>query len=242
MKNILSVQNEQIKNIVKLHTSKGRKEQEQFLAEGQRALESFANAKWQPANLFATKKMAEIAYGIFDEEPIVVSEQVMKKMSTATTPSGILAVFSHPQTTAQLTSGLVLSEISDPGNMGALIRSAIAFGSKSIVIVDGCDPYSPKVIQSSAGVIAQANIIRWSWKKLIENKGDFKLCALVVSGGKAPDKINKNDLLLVVGNEAHGLLETQISDCDSQLTLPISKNTESLNAAIAGSIALYLLK
>jgi TrmH family RNA methyltransferase len=242
MKNILSVHNEQIKNIVKLHTSKGRKEQEQFLAEGQRVLETFADANWQPALLFATDKMADAAYDIFDEEPIIVSYQVMQKMSTVTTPSGILAVFSHPQNSVELTPGLVLSEISDPGNMGTLIRSAAAFNSKSIVIIDGCDPYSPKVIQSSAGTIAQVRIIRWSWEKLVENKKDLKLCALVISGGKNPERIDKENLLLVVGNEAHGLVKSQIHDCDIKLTLPMSQNTESLNAAIAGSIALYLIK
>jgi RNA methyltransferase, TrmH family len=242
MKEITSVQNEHIKNISKLHSSKGRKEQQQFLAEGQRALQSFAQAKWVPINLFAREDMAESAQELFGQAPIIVSEQVMNKISTATTPSGMIAVFCYPQTETELTAGLVLSSISDPGNMGTLIRSAVAFGSQSIVIVDGCDPFSPKVIQASAGTIAHIKLFRWSWEELIQNKKDLKLCALVIKDGQAPQDIKEKNLLLVVGNEAHGLTQSQIDNCDMQLTLPMNQTTESLNAAIAGSIALYLLK
>ena len=243
MNKITSVQNELIKTIVKLHTSKGRRDQKRFLAEGQRVGESFARAKWQPLELFATAEMAITADQLFDKEPTILSDNVMKKISTASTPSGIVAVFAYPKKNPELSSGLVLSKITDPGNMGTLIRSAAAFGSKTVVIVDGCDPFSPKVVQASAGTIAHVTIIQWSWKELLENKKDLKLCALTIKNGQTPESFtDKKDLLLVVGNEAHGLSESQIIACDTQLTLPMSQDTESLNAAIAGSIALYLLK
>lgn len=242
MKEITSVHNELIKNITKLHSSKGRKEQQQFLAEGQRTLQSFAQAKWIPITLFARSEIADSAQKLFDQEPIIVSDNVLKKISTATTPSGMIAVFSYPSAPSELTTGLVLSNISDPGNMGTLIRSATAFGSKSIVIIDGCDPFSPKVIQASAGTIAHIKLFQWSWQELVQNKKDLKLCALVIEGGETPEQIKEKNLLLVVGNEAHGLPQSQINDCDIQLTLAMQESTESLNASMAGSIALYLLK
>lgn len=243
MNKITSVQNELIKTITKLHNPKGRKAQQKFLAEGIRVLSNFANSKWKPTELFATEQMADTALELFKKEPIILSDNVMKKLSTVATPSGVIAVFSYQkESPPKLSTGLVLVSITDPGNMGTLLRSAVAFGSQTVVIVDGCDPYSPKVIQSSAGAVAQINILQWSWEKLLKNKKDFTLCALVVKDGQAPETFkDKNDLLLVVGNEAHGLSQDQINDCEAQLTLPMNKNTESLNAAIAGSIALYLL-
>lgn len=243
MNKITSVQNELIKTITKLHIPKGRKAQQKFLAEGIRVLTNFAHASWKPTELFSTEQMAEKAYDLFHKEPIIISDNVLKKLSTVTTPSGIIAVFSYQkETPLKLSSGLVLVNITDPGNMGTLLRSAVAFGSKAVVIADGCDPYAPKVIQSSAGAVAQIDILQWSWEKLLKNKENFTLCALVVKDGEAPATFkDKKDLLLVVGNEAHGLSQEQIDDCDAQLTLPMNKNSESLNAAIAGSIALYLL-
>lgn len=243
MNKITSVQNELIKTITKLHIPKGRKAQQKFLAEGIRVLTGFAQAQWKPTELFATEQMAEAAHNLFKKEPVIVSDNVMKKLSTVATPSGIIAAFCYQKQTPQkLTSGLVLVNITDPGNMGTLLRSAVAFGSKTVVIVEGCDPYSPKVIQSSAGAVAQIGILQWSWQELIKNKKDFTLCALVVKNGQSPEEFkNEKNLLLVVGNEAHGLTQEQIDACDAQLTLPMNQATESLNAAIAGSIALYIL-
>jgi TrmH family RNA methyltransferase len=124
--------------------------------------------------------------------------------------------------------------------MGTLIRSAIAMGIKSVVIVEGTDPWSPKVIQASAGTIIQANVFQIGWDQLIKNKKNLKLCALVVKGGKKPNQIDFKDILLVVGNEANGIPDNWLSKCEEKMTLPMPGNTESLNAAIAGSIALYL--
>jgi len=244
MNKITSVQNELIKTISKLHIPKGRKAQQKFLAEGTRILTEFSDANWKPTELFSTEQMEDTARELFKKEPVIVSDNVMKKLSTRVTPSGIIAVFSYQRETApELSSGPVLVGITDPGNMGTLFRSAVAFGSETVVVVEGCDPYSPKVIQASAGAVAQINILNWSWEKLIKNKKEFNLCALVVKDGQSPEAFKaKKDLLLVIGNEAHGLSEEQIDDCDAQITLPMGEKSESLNAAIAGSIALYLLK
>ena len=165
----------------------------------------------------------------------------MKKMSTVATPSGFLGLFEIPAPPApqQLTAGLVLAQISDPGNMGTLIRTAIACGVTSIVIVEGVDPWSAKVIQSSAGTISWIHVFEFDWQTLIDHKKDLQLCALVVSEGIMPTELNPTKSLLVVGNEAHGIPSQWQQHCDQLVTLPMPGKTESLNAAIAGSIALY---
>jgi TrmH family RNA methyltransferase len=172
---------------------------------------------------------------------LCVSPAVMKRISTATTPSGIVGIFKIPQHPKNsIGQGLVLAQIQDPGNMGTLIRTAVALNAPTIIIVEGTDPWSPKVIQASAGTIAQAVLYQLSWQELLQKKGATQLVALVVSGGKSLEKLDLCNSLLVVGNEANGLPTQWQQDCEEKATLSMPGNAESLNAAAAGSIALYI--
>ncbi len=152
-----------------------------------------------------------------DKYITIVTEPVMEKISTTKTPSGLLGLFSMPSELSldQLTSGLVLVQISDPGNMGTLIRSCAAMGCSTVVIIDGTDPWSPKVVQSSAGAIGKVHIVQTSWDMLVAHKGNYKLCAMVVKDGKAPEQIDFTNTLLVIGNEAHGISREWLKDCDA---------------------------
>jgi TrmH family RNA methyltransferase len=244
MKTITSRQNAEIKKILELHTSKGRKHDKKFIAEGLRVIQTFLEHKYSLYTFYVTSDQLAQALALASQDTItVVSNEVMQKISTATTPSGLLAVFAIPDQPAwkQLSAGVVLAQISDPGNMGTLMRTTAAMGFKTVVVIEGTDPWSPKVIQASAGTLASLNIFQCSWSELISQKKDLSLCALVVSGGKTPEQILNKQSLLVVGNEAQGLPREWISQCDERLTIPMPGNTESLNAAIAGSIALYLM-
>lgn len=242
MKKITSSSNQLIKELAKLHTAKERKKQGLFTVEGLRAVQTFIEAGHSPEYLFVTEEQYSSVISFSSPDQLtLVTEPVIKKLSSATTPSGILAIFKikQPEIT-KLEPGLVLAQISDPGNMGTLIRTAVALNKKTIIVVEGVDPWSPKVIQASAGTIAYAKIFELSWQELVKTKGSLELCALVVSGGKKPQELNIADHLLVVGNEAHGIPEDWLSDCSQSLTLPMPGGTESLNAAVAGSTALYL--
>ncbi len=242
MKSIASIQNPEVKDVAQLQTSKGRKEQNKFIAEGIRVCSTLISSNIKLLQLYATQDNKEYVYALASEEKVtLVTTQVMNKISSSATPSGILGVFEIPKkSTLQLTEGIVLCQIADPGNMGTLIRSAIAMGVKTIVKVEGADIWSPKVVQATAGTIGQVNIFDISWDELIKNKGGLKLCALVVFGGKNPQEIDFKNTLMVVGNEANGIPSEWVKQCEEKLTLPMSGNAESLNAAIAGSIALYL--
>jgi len=243
MKSITSVQNEEIKDIVQLQSAKGRKQANKFLAEGIRVCSTLIASKVKLVQLYATHANKDYVYALTNEDKVtLVSEQVMNKISTSASPSGILGVFAIPQRPdfKDLSQGLVLSQIADPGNMGTLIRTAIAMGVKTIVKIEGADIWSPKVVQATAGTIGQVNIFDITWSELVQNQGALNLCALVVFGGNAPQEIDFRGTLLVVGNEANGIPSEWVDQCQTKLTLPMPGNTESLNAAIAGSIALYL--
>lgn len=239
---ITSPTNPLIKKIVRLHTSAERKRLGLCIIEGQRAL-STALQKVALERLYCTESMLSHAHNLAQTHQItVVSNGVMKKISTAASPSGLLGIIPIPKnpSKALLTPGLVLAEITDPGNMGTLLRTAVAFNIHSVVVIGGCDPWSPKVIQATAGTSVHLKIFNWEWETLISSKKDLKLYALVVKGGKNTKTIDADKALLVIGNEARGLQESWLQQCDTLITLPMPGNAESLNAAVAGSIAAYL--
>lgn len=242
MKHITSVTNSTVKQIVGLHDATQRQALGLCIVEGIRAVKTFI-AHCALEQLYITSEKFELVKDLCPSDMItLVENHVMRKISTATTPSGIVAIVKIPKAPnpTELTSGLVLAQITDPGNMGTLIRTAAALSIRSIIVVEGTDPWSPKVIQASAGTIATVKIFTWSWEQLLTHKKDLHLNALVVSGGASPETLTADNQLLVVGNEARGLPNSWQQDCDQLITIPMPGNVESLNAAVAGSIALYL--
>jgi TrmH family RNA methyltransferase len=243
MKTITSKTNEEIKLVCALHDRKGRESQNKFFAEGLRTVTTMIKNGMKPVQLYVIQELLAEAQKLVNESIItIVAETVIEKMSAVTSPSGFLAVFEIPgqPSFGKLDSGILLANITDPGNMGTLIRTASALNLKSAVIVDGVDVWSPKVIQASAGAVAFMDIYTPSWQTVVKWKKDIKLCALVVKGGKNPADINFEKTLLIVGNEASGIAPEWLRDCDEYMTIPMPGKTESLNAGVAGSIGLYL--
>jgi TrmH family RNA methyltransferase len=243
MKSISSRTNPEIKHLVSLQAKKYRTEYGQFIAEGLRTCNTLIAHGHIPIALYVTARNLIAAQAIIEDQMIIlIRDHVMEKISTTNTPSGIVGLFEIPKPPSadQLTSGLVLAQIADPGNTGTLMRTAAALNTKSVVIIEGTDPWSPKVVQASAGTIGMIDIFQWSWEHLVVHKGNNKLYALTVSSGKDPQKITWNNTLLVIGSEAHGIPQEWVAACEERVTLPMPGGTESLNAAVAGSIALYL--
>jgi TrmH family RNA methyltransferase len=247
MKTITSPDNALVKKALKLKNPRNRDEHTRCLVEGLRSIETFLNSPYKLARLYVTEEHIEWVKQACDERFfVVVDARIMQKLSAASTPSGVVGIFDIPQQPAltKLSDGIVLAQIQDPGNMGTLIRTATAL-NKAVILVEGANPYNQKVIQSTAGTIAHARIFRLSWDQLIEHAQaqSLTLSALVVENGIDITTIKDNKKrLLIVGNEAHGLPEEWQTDCNEQITLPMPGGTESLNAAVAGSIALYMLQ
>lgn len=243
MKYISSLQNLEIKELVSLQSSKGRSKLKKCLFQGLRTIETGLNSSLKLDKVYVTEiNLSKIADIVSPENIVLISEQVSQKISTVKESSGLIATFFIPDTlpSRDIGSGLVLAQLSDPGNMGTLIRTAAACNVKNVIIIEGVDPWSPKVIQASAGTIAFVNIFNISWSDLVSSKKNLKICGLVVKDGISIKDIDPTESLLVIGNEARGLPIEWQKDCDYLVTLPMPGNTESLNASIAGSIALYL--
>lgn len=241
MKYITSRTNPLVKQVVDLHSRKGRAEHKQFFAEGIRTCETLIK-NYALVTCYVTDAISTQELPFIPVNKIIdVTDEVMQKMSSVESPSGILCVFELPQNPAltNLESSVILHGISDPGNMGTLIRTAAALGIKQVICIDSADVWNPKVVQASAGTIGFVSLIETDWATVEQQKKDRALCALVVKDGKSPQAINFERSVLVIGNEARGLPEEIITSCDERCTLPMPGNTESLNAAVAGSIALY---
>ena len=242
IKYISSVTNDQVKHIVNLQNKAYRQEHGQFIAQGTRTCQQLIE-KYTPVVIYMTEKYYKIGqFAQLEEISVAVTDRVMEKMSTSQQPSGICAIFKIPQEQPlpQTGPGLVLVEMNDPGNLGTLIRTASAMNISNIVLVGGVDPYNPKVIQSTAGCITHVNLYQASWQEVC-NSLQQNLCALVVKDGQNPASIDLSNRFLVVGNEAHGLTPEQIRDCHTSMTIPMPGHAESLNAAVAGSIGLYIM-
>lgn len=242
MKTITSLTHHEVKRLCALRDSaKERSQQHACCVEGFRSLSLFSTSAYPLEMVYTTESQLHNALTLFPQEKVtLVSDAVMKKTSSAQQPSGILGVFSTKQVDApHLTHGIVLAHIADPGNMGTIIRTAVALNIPSIVLIEGCDPFNPKVLQSSAGTLAHAPLITLSWNEFIQ-KTQVPVYALVVEGGKRPQELSLQKSFLVVGNEAHGLPQEYKDTCTDSITLPMPGNAESLNAAIAASIAMYV--
>lgn len=242
MKSVSSTTNPAVKNVLALQDTKGRRKQGRFIAEGLRVITTIMENGRKPVEVYVTETMIEQGQAMATPQKLtLVSMALMKKLSSATNPSGILAVFDiqAQRPSRQLTAGLVLANITDPGNMGTMIRTSVAMGVQSVVIVDGVDLWNPKVVQSTAGYIMHTNVFTMSWTELLRSKGQLKLHALVVSQGDSLETITRKKSLIVVGGEANGIPQEWLDDCSSQITIDMPGKAESLNAAIAGSIALY---
>jgi TrmH family RNA methyltransferase len=246
MKYIKSRQNPEVKAVYALHKANMRAKQQAFIAEGKRACITLIKAKTTLHTLYLTEENLDHMHSYVHEKNFcIVTSAVMKKISQAVTPSGILGVFSKPTPPSidTISSGIVFAQLMDPGNMGTLIRTCAALKVPSVVIIGGVDPWSFKVVQASAGYITHVPLFQLTWSeltKIVKKKG-LTLSALIVSGGKKPELVKKEKTLLVIGSEAHGISKDWLDQCHEHITLHMPGNIESLNATVAASIALYLI-
>jgi TrmH family RNA methyltransferase len=183
-------------------------------------------------------------------ETIEVPEKIMGDVSEVETPQGILAVVKLPDfDLAELVYSenplaLICVGIQDPGNLGALIRTADAVGCSGVVVSKGCaDVYSGKVVRSTMGSIFHLPIVyvedvKQALAKL--EKMNFKLVAAALDGGSDFWSGDYRGLTaFVLGNEGSGLPKQVVDQCGEKVKIPMPGKAESLNVAMSGSILLY---
>jgi TrmH family RNA methyltransferase len=171
-------------------------------------------------------------------ELLVAGENVdptqLASVSSLGYPPRVIGVFrrdSLQQTVTRNGPGLALWRVSDPGNLGTLIRSADALGGAFVALSEGCaDPTGPKAVRASMGALFRVPLIRF------EN-APRPWTALVPRGGEQLRALEHGSYVL--GSEREGLAEEVLARCDERATIPLTEGAESLNVAMAGTIALY---
>lgn len=237
IKEIKSRQNELVKEIAKLSDPKARKEQKLFKVDGFHMLEMAKEAKLLHS-VFTVKEIKGL-----DVPQYLVSEEVLEKLSFSKTPQGVVAVC-HLLEEKPIKSEkvLYLDDVSDPGNLGTILRTALAFGYDDVILSKNCcSIYNEKALQASQGAIFKLNIV--SDADLLKLKKDgYEILATEIKGSVSLDEVSKpKKQVLVLGNEAHGVSESILKLSDKRIRIDI-KNIESLNVAIAGAIAMFKLK
>ena len=230
---IESRQNQKIKDLVKLSQSKFSREMRMFKIEGFHALE-MAKESGVLVSVFTTKEIKDL-----DVPQYLVNKEIMSYISTAKSPQGVLCVCNYlAEKEVVGDKVLLLDNVSDPGNLGTLLRTALAFGYNDVVLNGGCSQYNEKVLQSTQGAIFSLNIVNKLDKELLKK---YKVIATEIKGSVDLSTVSCLDRhILVLGNEAHGISEELLKLSDLRVRIDI-KNIESLNVAIAGAIAMHQL-
>lgn len=234
---ITSVNNPKIKEIKKLKNSKYSKEQKLFLIEG----EHLVKEAFKLNLLKLTISLDDVSYNVPN---LIVNKSVLESLSSINSTPNIIGVCKYIDENKQLGNRiLILDNIQDPGNLGTIIRSSVAFNFTSVVLsLDTVSKYNNKVIRSTQGMLFNTNVISCDIKSLIKKlkDEDYMIYATDVVGGVNVKDIKKpSKFAIVMGNEGSGV-SSDIKDlADCNLYIKMNKDCESLNVAVASSILMY---
>lgn len=236
---ITSVNNEHIKELVKLKDKKYRDQSDTFLVETKHlVLEAYKEGLVKELILEQDELFP------LDVDTLYVSPEVLKKLSSTNTPSKVMAVVYKKKEIDRVGEKvLILDNIQDPGNLGTIIRSAVAFNIDTIVLSnDTVDLYNPKVVRSNQGMMFHVNIIKRdiiSFIHELKNDGYKIVGTKVTNGHDVRDAKIYSHFALIIGNEGKGISYDVDNLCDEYLYIKMDNNCESLNASVAASILMY---
>ncbi len=249
--------NKTLKLIKALKKKNTRTEQGKFVAEGRKlAAEAL---RYVPRDIYCTVVTREFAeketemVALADSvcnKVFVVSQQIFNDISDTDTPQGILTVINKTDKEFTLTESVrdvvVLDGVSEPGNMGTVIRTAEALGFDGIYLMKGCaDVYSSKTVRATMG-----SLFRMKFKTGCEiadikdlQKSGFTVISTTPGGNTILEELSlKGKTAVVIGNEAHGVCDEVLNISDLRVKITMEGLAESLNAAVAAGIAMHWIK
>ena len=236
---IESIKNERIKEIRKLNDKKYRDESNLFLVEGDHLVKEAYKAGYLK-KLILTEDIYD-----FDVEKLLVTDKVINSISELNNTK-VIGVCSKLSNELDLSKNvLILDGVQDPGNLGTIIRSCVAFNINNLVLSnETVDLYNSKVIRSTQGMIFNINIIRDDLEKVINNLKDNNYTIYgtnVINGIDVKDVKKDKKYAIILGNEGNGITSEVSSLVDKNIYIKMNDKCESLNVAVSGSIILYEL-
>ncbi len=239
MEPISSHRNKVVVEAARLHRAKVRRETGESLLEGPALVEDAIAAGCDIRLLFAesddhkARSMASSA----QIRLVLVDGRAMGRLAGTETPRGPIAVVQIPPDSLETRKNLLVSwGVSDPGNVGTLIRTAAAFGWGYAYTDGSADPWSPKTLRAGAGGQFQTNIAHVSG---LDDLGEWTTVATITQGGKRPEVIDGERFAVLIGSEAGGLPEDVMNASEHRVSIETPGPTESLNAAVAAGIVVH---
>lgn len=232
---IESLNNEKIKFYTKLQNKKYREQEGLFIAPGEHLVR-------EALSLNLVKEIfllegEENTYG----NATYLKESVMKKLSGLENAPKVLAIVKKNISQKVIGKAIILNNLKDPGNIGTIIRSAVAFNYDTVILSPNCaDVYNIKTVRATEGMLFKINIIIKEESEIIQElkSNGYKIIGTDVKNGKHPYKLNQNHAL-IIGSEAKGMDESLKSLCDELFYIPMNNKCESLNAGVSASILMY---
>lgn len=235
-----STDNKKIKNIKKLYSKKYRDEFNEFIIEGEHLiLEAYKRG------ILKELILEEGTEFKLDIETSYITSNILKYISELSNPSKIMGICTKIQEKEIGNKIVILDGIQDPGNLGTIIRSSVAFNIDTIVLSKDCvDLYNSKVLRATQGMIFNINIIERDLESFISNlkENNYKIYGTKVNGGKSLKNIEKNNkFAIIMGNEGNGVKPNILDMCSDYIYIDMNESCESLNVGVATSIILYEL-
>ncbi len=246
---ITSSQNSKIKLVrALLGRAKERREANAFVVEGVRLVGEAETRDWMFQFVLYDNSLNQrgkliverfLSRGIDIEE---VSENVMKSLSDTETPQGILGVLqaSSLPISSPLNFVIIADQIRDPGNLGTLLRSAVATGVQAVLLSpETTDAFAPKVLRSGMGAHFRLPIRSMTWEEIKAQTTGLQIYLADMDGQSCWDTDLRQSVAFIVGSEAEGASAEARKLATQKISIPMAGNVESLNAGVAGSVLMF---
>jgi len=249
MQVVNSLTNEVVLRYKKLKDKKYRAKFAQYLIEGLRFVTDAVNTKQNIEAIFVDGEKADKYKDLLDNVSCRVyysDQKVLKVLSDTVTSQGIVAVINIEQrgVFSAANNCLILDNISDPGNLGTIIRTAAAFKFSDIFLIDCVDAYNPKVLRSTMGGIFFVNLYEYSAEKTIKflKSNNYKIYVADVKGEDFEIITEHHKIALAIGSEAFGISKEILDNSNKTIAIKMEKTVESLNAAVSAAILMQKFK
>ncbi len=246
---ITSNQNPKIKIVrALLGRAKERREAGAFVVEGVRLVEEAAKGDWrfeivlydETLSKRGRSQVESLRSRDVDVEEVSIS--VMKSISETEAPQGILAIlqFSQLPITNYPDFILIPDQVRDPGNLGTLLRSAAAAGVQAALIPpETTDAFAPKVLRAGMGAHFKLPIQEMSWSEIEKAVAGMRVYVADMAGRSCWETDLRQPVALIIGSEAEGASDSARKLANGKIGIPMSGETESLNAGVAGSVLMF---
>ncbi len=242
---ITSTNNERIKHALQVKETKYIQKYGECFVESEKVIDDLLKQGQVFSTIFVESskqaKYAKVKCNLY-----VITRQVSKGISSTVTTDGVFGVLKLKDNSFTLPKGsfLVLDRIQDPANVGAIMRSAVAFGYNEMYLIDCANPFNAKVIRSSMGHVFNVKINNVNEKAFIDiaKKNKFYLVSADMDGEEIGWSPYPKQLGLILGNEGQGISSNLQQICYKKVAIPMSETVESLNVAVSAGILMFNLK